>query len=213
MMMTAPLFTALLCGAVPAAITREGVPHALRSICMLIPCVIFSAAGFALIVNWLGRSLPAPRSRLMLILIILTCLVSGVAGSFRTLKFYAQAPLARQAFQDGQCEAWKTIPAVRSPHEAVYADVLLPYGHYYQLFFADRRSPVSVVEDGLSATGIYIHDFRYRDPAGGLQSGATYWELLRQPPSVLWNGDEMAMLDAVRSTNEAWVKVTREVAD
>jgi hypothetical protein len=213
MIMAAPLIAALLCAAVPAALTREGIPHALRSVGMLIPCVVFSAAGFGLIVVWIRKSLPTPRSGVIISLVILVCLIAGVSSVVRTLYFYAQSPLARQAFQDGQCDAWQKIAAERKPGEPVYVRASVPYAAYYQLFFADRRSPVSVAEEGMFADGVCIYDPEQENPVARMEPGTLYWHMARYPPQVLWPGDGTAMHDAISLTGEAWVGIERQVVE
>jgi hypothetical protein len=54
------LLLGIVCGAVPAVLSDEGIPHALRSILMLPPIVIFAGLGFGEVLSALASSVSNP---------------------------------------------------------------------------------------------------------------------------------------------------------
>jgi hypothetical protein len=83
------LLAALLCAPIPAALTREGIPHALRALGMLIPLAALAGLGLAamirLAVNRTAHAAPplAPRMRALVLILLGLCAVDYALGTIR----------------------------------------------------------------------------------------------------------------------------------
>jgi hypothetical protein len=172
------LLAAFLCGPIPASLTREGLPHALRSFAMVVPAVAWSGYAMAAGAEWIGwklrRANESPlRSRA--IAAILAAALFVLAGS-GVSRYWRQSvePLVQTAFEGGQREAWATLAREHRRGQRIWINGYLPYSVYYQLFFF-RISPKTVGPRG-PGTG----DFIYYNPSG---------KTLDQLRNVLGKGD------------------------
>jgi 4-amino-4-deoxy-L-arabinose transferase-like glycosyltransferase len=91
------LLTWVVCGAVPAVLSNEGLPHALRSILMLPPIMILAGIGAAATVSYLGRGIPVPA--IWGALIVLAAVLVGETGS-TYFRLWARDPLTRHSFNE-----------------------------------------------------------------------------------------------------------------
>ena len=98
----------LICGAVPAVLSIDGVPHALRSILMLPPVAILSAVGAMASLSILARGVPP--SVLIAAVIALACILAGETA-YTYFYLWARAPRTFVAF-DG--ELTRTADQIRS---------------------------------------------------------------------------------------------------
>lgn len=158
------LYAALLCGPIPAALTNDGIPHALRSFAMMPACAIFIAGG---VVDSLGRLArrsageAAASRRLhwgMLILGVLT-----LAPAAFQFKAYWQATQTNDhmltSFEAGQRWGWERIVAERTPGQRIYVDATFPYAPYFQLFYL-QPDPRQIAAEGFKAQDVYYIDPR-----------------------------------------------------
>jgi len=148
------LLAAWLCGPIPAALTSEGIPHALRAIGMLVPSIAWSACGIVAVITWLSAKLSrdgvTPRGAQIIIgFAILALLMEGISGIARYWEFHGGAPLGQIAFENGQRQAWERLARERQPDQRVFVNGYLPYSVYDQLFFL-RVPPRSVGPEGLT---------------------------------------------------------------
>jgi len=221
------LLAAFLCGPIPAALTREGIPHALRSIGMLTPAVAWSGVGLAVLAGWLASKVNVPpaeapagrrrsaslnKGQVYGLAVVAACAVVGLSGVWRYWKTYRgpDSPLVQIAFQNGERLAWETIAQQKQPGQRVYVHAGSPYSAYYQLFFT-RRHPHDAAFRGLAADDFVYHDPSRQTPDQvweGLDSGDWLLEVVH-PASVRLTGGGpwITPLQATR-IREAWV-ITR----
>jgi hypothetical protein len=145
------LLTALACGPIPAALTREGVPHALRSIGMIVPAVAFSGYAIAFGAAWLEDLLRGSatsraalaRSRLPVGLLVLALFGVAAQGVARYWRLMGGDPLMQVAFSNGQRRAWERLATDARPGQRVWDDGYSFFSIYCQLFY-NRIPPGSV---------------------------------------------------------------------
>lgn len=177
--LTGALIAAFLCGPIPAALTREGVPHALRALPMVVPCIAWSAYAMAAGSEWLAWKLQGSASasfkpRMVVGLLLAALMALGASGFARYWRLAGSGPLVQAAFEKGQREAWEAIASGHKRGQRVWVNGYLPYSVYCQLFFL-RIPPKSVGPEGPG-----VGDFIYYDPSG---------KSLEQLRRLLWPGD------------------------
>lgn len=160
------LLAAFLCGPVGAAITRIGIPHALRSLPMVIPAAVGSGLGFVEAVRWvsqLGRPANGGGARFSFrggILAGLIVLVS-VAYAGRVFQIYwrhyASDPEVLQAFAYPERKAFEDVIKNRSEGERIWVSSQIAYAPYFILFYA-RLPPVEIAAKGLESQNFFIYD-------------------------------------------------------
>ncbi len=145
----------LLAAPVAAALTAEGIPHALRSILFFPAVHLASALGVRLLIEWLSmrRAVAA---------------VAASACVTFVLLVLALPVLSRQGapWQYGVLEALAAMDE-RQPGGPNVLSAEVPYAHYYVLFH-DRPAPADFHERGLDAARTLILFPGMRLPAGAL---------------------------------------------
>lgn len=154
------LLAAFLLGPFPAALTRTGIPHGLRSIGMLLPAAIYGGLGLWTIIRWVHTKISGPNQRSLRLgwpawLIAALIILLGLQGSFLYWKRYQSDPLVFVAFEASHRHAWERLLAQRRPGQAVYLNSLIPYVVYYQFFFT-QDEPEAIVKRGVS-----VEPYRY----------------------------------------------------
>lgn len=223
------LLAALLLGPLPAALTRDGSGHGLRSIGMLVPAVAFSGAGLA----WLAEGAKAALERRggtqrraaaltgLLVASILAMGLVGVArywGAYRGPApgwigyehYFARGhPAAHLAFQAGARMSWQMVAERRQPGEPVFVNATLPYAPYYQMFFL-QPDPLRLLQEGLGSQGVQYFMPRGRGRAGRrarLPAGA--WLIDRVDPRRVDHPSPEATPfpeAAIRRAGEGWAE-------
>jgi hypothetical protein len=157
------LLAAFLCGPLPAAITRVGIPHGLRSLAMVVPAACWGGMGLAALAGWIRaavshRGASPARARAYAGAFVAACLLAGLNGFVHYWRQYHASPLVQVAFEAGKRQAWETLAREKKPGQRVFVNATIPYIPYYQLFFMQppaRRVPVQTLEKG---------NFHYFDP-------------------------------------------------
>ncbi len=106
------------CGAVPAVLSNEGLPHALRSILMLPPIAILAGIGAAGTLSVVSRGIPAPL--LTAVVITLAAVLVGETGY--TYYAWAKDPSTPQSFNGNlgrQARQINSLPAGRAKVVAI----------------------------------------------------------------------------------------------
>ncbi|HOE96570.1 MAG TPA: hypothetical protein PK847_08285 [Candidatus Sumerlaeota bacterium] len=136
------LLAALLCAPIPAAITRVGIPHALRAIGMIVPAVAWSGAGLVVLLGWLlhrfdaiGSGAPESHRRGRVYAGLLLLALGGLAfnGLWR-YGLHARDPIMQVAFQEGDRRAWQAA-ADRRGAMRLHIPYLSPFTLYHYLFY------------------------------------------------------------------------------
>jgi hypothetical protein len=153
--LTGALLAALACGPIPAALTRDGVPHALRSIGMIVPAMAFSGYAIAFGAAWLGDRLRGSatsraalaRSRLLVGLLVVAVYGLAASGVARYWRLAGGDPLMQVAYSNGQRRAWERLAAEGRPGQRVWDDCYSFFSIYCQMFY-NRVPPRSVGPSG-----------------------------------------------------------------
>ena len=136
-----PLLILLFIAPIPAALSGEGNPHALRSVAMMIPLTLFSVDGFRLIALMKWKRIITPLS----VMVILTVMAESIEVAFDlTMRYpvysavaweYGTREAVRSALPDAAQydEIWITS-------RAIGADVLIAYdlGYPPEVFQKNR---------------------------------------------------------------------------
>lgn len=211
------LVAALVCAPVPAALTMEGVPHALRAIGMIVPSAAFSAFGIVCGAQWLDVALRrregnAAHARRMVALLLAALSVLAASGAARYWRLYGGDPVVQVAFENGQRVAWEQIATARQPGERVFVNGYLPYSVYYQLFFL-RIPARSIGPEGPDPEHfVYYDPERQRPEQLDLMMRPGDWLLLAVNPVDLTTAEGKPWMDEAdaRRVGEPWVIVERK---
>jgi hypothetical protein len=165
------LLLAFILGPVGAAITRVGVPHALRALPMVLPAALWGGIGLAAAAGWVqelvgkrenaGRVTstvltPEWRGRILSVLVVgVAFLLAGrVYGIYR--QEYQQGELARLAFAASEREAFERVRAGRREGENVWVSGAMLYAPYFVLFY-NELPPRMTAAQGLEALGFTVY--------------------------------------------------------
>jgi hypothetical protein len=212
------LVAAFLCGPIPAALTHEGIPHALRSFAMVVPAAAWSGLGLVTLAEalfrWMARrSVPPARRRLWVGLFVAASLLVG----FNAFKIYWQNgrtnPLLMVAFEAGERQTWETIARQRRPGQRVFINGNIPYIPYYQLFFL-HLAPRRAALEGLDPQSFIYFSPEQTPPdqvAASMRPGD--WMIgAVSPASLTVPPDDRPLLtpDEARRVHEAWIVVNQK---
>jgi 4-amino-4-deoxy-L-arabinose transferase-like glycosyltransferase len=164
---------------VPAILSSEGVPHALRSIGALPPAILIAAVG----AEWMWRRaeqwrITHERRYLTVAVVIVVIVASGISELYRYFGVWARREQVQQAYQAPQLQASKALRslppsklalvAVEEPtdydwksHASVYANpdgstALLPLQAQIPLFISGDRPRTTYVNfSGLAAIDLH----------------------------------------------------------
>ncbi len=134
----------LLSAPVAAALTNEGIPHALRSILFFPAVHLISARGVLIAGRWLA---PRPLAVIVAIAFIVSASLTGIALFDRIQK---DGP----PWQYGVLEALETLWR-ENPNGPNVLSAEIPYAHYYILYF-EQPEPAEFHEFGFDATRTMI---------------------------------------------------------
>lgn len=213
------LLTLLLCAPIPAAITNEGIPHALRAFAMVVPCSL--AAGFGLyaastaLFNGLQRLGARPVYTYGLVVMLAAAyLASGGYTSFYHHYWTNAAgdPAVQVAFEAGERVTWETLRAKRQPAQRVFVNGYIPYAPYFQAFFL-KIPPRTLAQAGLEAGGFTYFSPEATTPAAIDRAMAPGdWLVQGAPARSVASPDGRPLLppDDPRRINEVWVWTTQK---
>lgn len=212
------LVAAFLCGPLPAAITREGIPHALRAFAMAVPAAAWGGMGLYVISDWLysciqKRGIPQRRARLFAGAFAAACLLAGLNGFAIYWRADHRSPLVWVAFESGERQAWEAVAGRKKPGERVFVNGYIPYAPYFQLFFL--KPPARSVRPEDLGDG----DFIYFDPEHtsaalvkkNMRPGD--WLIQAASPSMIENpftGQALLSPQEARLVREPWIVVTQK---
>ena len=158
------LLTLLICAPIPAAITNEGIPHALRAFAMVVPLTLW--AGFGLYVLSAAMLDFSHRlgARQLYTLGLVAMLAAGYCAAGGYYNFYrrywtnaADDTAVQVAFEAGERLSWETVARQRQPGQRVFVNGYIPYAPYYQAFFM-KSDPQTLARAGMEAGGfIYFN--------------------------------------------------------
>lgn len=160
------LVACFLCGPVGAAITRIGIPHALRSFPMVVPAVVWSGLGLAALSANLYARLTAEKTgdaKLNTRALIATKLmmIAPFIYALGVYRVYWRAAHADsevlKAFAHTERLAFETAFENRAPGERVFVSSEIAYAPYFALFFG-QLPPRETAAGGLENQGIIIYD-------------------------------------------------------
>jgi len=169
-----PLLLAFLLGPIGAAITRIGIPHALRAMPMVVPAAIWSGIGLAWTVEWIaggrrigkkkkgGRRKKALRQRDQWLAVGL--LGVSIVYALRVFLMYwnygHNNPVVlgpEIGFGASHRAAFENVFRERKSGEKLWVDARIPYAPYYVLFFG-KLAPRPIVQSGFQPCGIELFD-------------------------------------------------------
>lgn len=162
------LLLAFALGPVGAAITRMGIPHALRALPMVVPAAVWGGVGLATAAGWIvlrveraakddaARRGARRRGR------ALAALAVGAALFFaaRMFEIYwremSSGQAAQYVFFAGGRRAFEEVREKRKPGERVWMSGAILYAPYYAMFF-NELPPKETVARGLLAQGFAVY--------------------------------------------------------
>jgi hypothetical protein len=153
----------LLAAPVAAALTADGIPHALRSILFFPAVHLISARGAGLLAGWAGR-------RVALAAVAVACLTTGVLG---TVALFGRVAKDGASWQYGPLEALAVMDA---RHPGGPNALVTDYAVYYVLFH-EQPDPRVFHEQGTAALRTLV-----LAPGAPLPDGA----LVAHPPFELF---------------------------
>jgi hypothetical protein len=168
------LLMAFLLGPVGAAITRVGIPHALRSLPMVLPAAVWGGIGLAAVADWVRDRVvrggmthsgarpqhpilaPLWRGRILRVLVITAAmlLAGRVYGIY--LQEYRRGELAQLAFAASERAAFEKVRAERREGENVWVSGAILYAPYFALFYNGLPPRVTATQ-GLEALGFTVY--------------------------------------------------------
>jgi hypothetical protein len=214
------LLTALVCAPLPAAITREGIPHALRSFAMVVPLVLWTGLGLSGIC-WLiyEKVRLSPNARPEHAPTLVTLLVTAylVFGGYLIFykRYWAKCendPAVQVAFEAGERNAWERVAGQLRPQERVFVYGNIPYVPYYQAFFF-RMDPQRIAAEGMEPSRFIYFDPQQMPPQALEQIMRTGdWLIQGAPAAMITLPDGRPLLppEKNRSVNEVWVWATQK---
>jgi 4-amino-4-deoxy-L-arabinose transferase-like glycosyltransferase len=210
------ILCALACGPLPAAITREGIPHALRAIGMAAPLAVLGGLGLARSLRFVARQsmhrgLGVRRARLWQAVLGLALTAFALAGWARYMRVYREAPLARVAFESGHRQAWETFLLRRQPGQRLLINGRIPYAPYFEWFFT-RVDSISLTRGAWPTP-----DIKYCDPQVMISETLSHalrpgdWRMEPLHPQWLQGPDGRPWLsgEQARRVGEAWVALNQ----
>lgn len=211
------LLSAFLCAPLPAAITTEGLPHALRAFAMVVPAVCWSGIGLAAI-GWavfnriLCSGYSPARARLFVAGLAAAGLLYGLNGAAQYWRDSLGNVEVAVSFDAGERATWTALAAQRSPGQRVFINGNIPYAPYFEAFFL-KLPPRALPNHGLEAGGFFYYDPERITPAMLDRTMAPGdWHIQGAPANRIAQPDGSPLLPAgsPRTTAEAWVWVTRK---
>lgn len=165
------LLTAFLCAPIGAAITRVGIPHALRSLPMVVPAAVWGGVGLITVSQWIYRKVLDARSRnsgaanakgaaVVFVALFAAVALGGPCASFAKYwtRYDGRDDSAGLAFAMAEREAFEELFAERAPGEAVYVNSRIPYAPYHVLFHSQLPGRDTTSRGMEAAAGIILFD-------------------------------------------------------
>lgn len=172
------LALAFIFGPVGAAITREGIPHALRSLPMVIPAAVWGGLGLVTTAQWIARGggfsraagAARPKSsrayRTVLAGVALgACFVYAAAVLAVYWGKHRSDPETRRAFAADERQAFENLLEKRKPDQRVFVSAFVGNGYApYFILFHVAPPPRETARGGLEALGFSLFDPRRSTP-------------------------------------------------
>jgi hypothetical protein len=161
--MSRALLLMFVCGPIGAAITRVGIPHALRALPMVVPAAVWSGVGAVecgrLLAERFSRSAAAARA-----LAAAPALLGLVCAAW-ALRFYwvefPERPDVLKAFAANERRALERVFAERGPGDRVFVNQDSEEFIVYLVLFYGRLAADRVAAGGAESLGVYF----YIDPS------------------------------------------------
>lgn len=198
------LALAFVLGPVGAAITRVGIPHALRALPMVVPAAVWGGLGLAVVSEWVVKRVEAgasgeeanrraarSRGRALAAVGLAAAMMFGmrVFGIYWTQQ--REDAAVRAAFSASEREAFEEVAAARGEGERVWVSGGILYAPYFAMFF-EHLPPRATAVEGLEAQGIVVFP-------PGAEMEAAVRERMRA-------GDWMISYDAATGEAGVWWK-------
>lgn len=163
------LLLAFVLGPVGAAITRVGIPHALRALPMVVPAAVWGGLGLAVAVEWVMSKVEATgaagdeakrraargRGRVLAALGVAAAVAFGlrVFGIYWTQ--HREDAAVRASFAASERAAFERVASERRAGERVWVSGGILYAPYFAMFF-EELPPKATAMEGLEAQGVVI---------------------------------------------------------
>ena len=120
-------------GLLPEVFSDEGIPHALRSLLAVVPCMIFAAIAAVWLYNLVEKYFQKMRWRRMLLILIAACFLAeiGIYGYYDYFVTWAQNPNVPGAFSANYVaigDAINALPPTLQTYVVVQAGGVIDYG-------------------------------------------------------------------------------------
>ena len=120
-------------GLLPEVFSDEGIPHALRSLLAVVPCMIFAAIAAVWLYNLVEKYFQKMRWRRMLLILIAACFLAeiGIYGYYDYFVTWAQNPNVPGAFSANYVaigDAINALPPTLQKYVVVQAGGVIDYG-------------------------------------------------------------------------------------
>lgn len=214
------LAAALLCAPLPAAITREGIPHALRAFAMVASLTLWAGlgleAGSRYVYGKIRQSKDARPAYATAIVVIIAAgyLVYGAYNQYYHHYWLNSAgdPATQVAFEAGERIAWETLAQRRQPGQRVFVNGNIPYVPYYHAFYF-RLDPQRIAREGMDPAQFFYIDPQQTPPEAldrMMMKGD--WAVQGAPAAVvtLPDGRPLLPVEDRRRVSEAWVWVEQK---
>lgn len=162
------LLAAFVLGPVGAAITRTGIPHALRSLPMVVPAAVWGGVGLAVLAQWIvgsvertgkaddkKRAAARKRGRVLAGVAVIAAVLFAFRVHAIAWKVYRESEEARVAFAASEREALERVMGEREAGQDVWISGAILYAPYFAMFYGELR-PREVALDGLAEQGVHV---------------------------------------------------------
>jgi 4-amino-4-deoxy-L-arabinose transferase-like glycosyltransferase len=114
--------------ALPEILSNDGIPHALRSLLMVVPAIVFAALGGVWLYAWLRTRWSVALVKTLAVIFLV---VAGVGGYYEYFIAWAQNPNVQGAFNADYVQIGREInalPAGTQKYVVIYAGGVIDYG-------------------------------------------------------------------------------------
>lgn len=214
------LVAGLLCAPLPAAITREGIPHALRAFAMVAPLAMWAGLGLETGSRWAHEKIRQSKGvRPGYATAFVAMAAAGYLAYGAYSVFYqkywqnsASDPATQVAFEAGERISWETLSRRRQEGQRVFVNGNIPYAPYYHAFYF-RLDPRRVAREGLEPERVYYFDPQQSPPeALDLMMRRGDWAVQGAPAAVvtLPDGRPLLPIEDRKRVSEVWVWVEQK---
>ena len=145
----------LLCAPITAALTRIGIPHALRAIAFTLPAAALAGAGLSALIELGCKLRPGRGGSLRAAAFLVAVTLVALSGVYQYWMRARQRPAVRVAFEQGERLAWRRLLSESQPEDRVFISGAIPYGLWFQLFHT-QPDPRRVAAYGLDPRFVYF---------------------------------------------------------